>query len=101
MRFEVTREGMLQEDNIHCVEADRVAAQAKKDLSQQTATLTQDKDDSDSFVDCKEDNDELQTNECILNNNTDQINTAHVHVPYVMNFVAHTSKWLTHVYMHV
>ena len=68
----------IWDDNIHRIQADGVATQAKQHLSWQTATLRQDKDDSDLFADCKEDNDELESNVTVTDNNTDQLTTAYL-----------------------
>ena len=56
--------------NFRCVQASGVAAQAREELSRGTALLTQDEDDNDTFVDC-EDDEELETNETLIDDETD------------------------------
>jgi len=50
--------------NIRCIQADRMAAQTKEELSGQTALLIQDQDDNESFAECGDD-EELETNETV------------------------------------
>ena len=59
-----------EDDNFRCIQADGIAAQAREELSRGTALLTQYKDTSDTFVDCEDDK-ELETNETMIDNNTD------------------------------
>ena len=54
-----------KDNNIHCIQTNRVAAQAKKEITRQTALLTQDKDENDPFLDC-EDDEELENNETVI-----------------------------------
>ena len=59
-----------EDDNLHCIQADRVPAQLREELSPGTALLTQDKDNNDPFVDY-EDDEELETNETLTDDDTD------------------------------
>ena len=59
-----------EDDNFGYIQVDRVAAQARKELSQGMAWLTQDEDDNEPFVDC-EDDEQLETNETVIDDDTD------------------------------
>ena len=54
-----------EDNNIRCIQTDGVAAQAKEEITRQTALLTQDEDENDPFLDC-EDDEELENNETVI-----------------------------------
>ena len=58
------------DDNLRCIQAKEVAAQAREELFPGTALLTHDEYDNDPFVDC-EDGEELGTNETVIDGDTD------------------------------
>ena len=59
-----------EDDNIHSIQADRVEAQMREELSWKTALLTQEEDDNDLFLD-REDDEEQETNETVIDDDTD------------------------------
>ena len=54
-----------EDNNIRCIQTNGVAAQAKEEITRQTALLTQDEDENDPFLDC-EDDEELENNETVI-----------------------------------
>ena len=67
-----------EDGNLRCIQANRVAAQMKEELSPGTVLLTQDKDNNDPFVDY-EDDEELETNETLIDDDTDQLTTLYTY----------------------
>ena len=59
-----------EDDNFRCIQADKVPAQEREELSRGMTLLTQDEDHNDPFVDC-EDDEELEANEAVTGDNTD------------------------------
>ena len=57
-------------DNFRCIQADGVPAQAREELSQGMASLTQDEGHNDPLVDCEGD-EKLETNETETGDTTD------------------------------
>ena len=59
-----------EDDNFCCIQPNRVAAQAREELTRGMALMTQDENDNDPFVKC-EDDEEPETNETVIDNGTD------------------------------
>ena len=59
-----------EDDSFHFIQADGVVALTREELSRGTALLTQDEDCNYPFLDC-EDDEELETNETVIDNGTD------------------------------